>query len=640
MSWRPSDATVKPKYVDYLSVNIEKTDVKKKSESLTPKQASLLLYINCASEHISVRQAAKYCGSYAVIRSLETKGLLKRETARIWRNPLDNKTFEPDIPPTLNDDQEYCLEQIKLAIDGTEPRVFLLHGVTGSGKTEVYLRALAHAQTKGLNGIVMVPELSLTPQTIERFSKRFPDEVAVLHSGLSRGEHFDQWWAIQRGAYGVVIGSRSAVFSPQPHLGLIIVDEEHEWTYKQQDRLPFYHSRDVAIKLSELTGSTVILGSATPDVVSQYKAISGVYSKLVLPERISNNVSDMQHSRRSMPSIQLVDLREELKEGNKSIFSRYLTFAMQSTIRNGDQIILYLNRRGSGSSVQCRECGHVVSCVRCDSPMTYHSALNALICHRCNHRLANPNVCPMCGRISIRHLGVGTQKVMEELNVAFPGVRALRWDRDVASKSEAHESIMKSFAEGEAQILVGTQMIAKGHHFPNVTLVGVLCADIGLFMPDFRSGERIFQLLCQVSGRAGRGRHSGEAVIQTYSPNNYAIQAAVANDYWQFYSSEISYRQEQSLPPFSSLVHLVCIDVNEDRCVAEAMKLGDKLKNEREVWGFSNIDILGPSPAFPKKLRGRYRWHIVLRGQHPDDLLRKVGVPNGWLIDVDPMSVE
>jgi primosomal protein N' (replication factor Y) len=640
-AWEWQKPAVKPKYVTHLELASSSFVIEEKAAHLAiraPRQAALLKHIGQRGDAIPLADAQREFGASAT-NGLEAKELVHRISVRSERDPLEGKTFIPDTPPSLTEAQRVCVDQVERAIDSSSSGVFLLHGVTGSGKTEVYLQALAYALGKGKRGIAMVPELALTPQTIERFGRRFPGQVAVLHSGLSRGEHFDQWWRIQEGDYGVVIGSRGAIFAPQPDLGLIVIDEEHEWTYKQQDGSPHYHAREVALKLAELTGAVVILGSATPDVVSHSRALDQQYQLLELPHRVGIRSGEDMASNQPLPRVRIVDLRQELKEGNRSIFSRALHQTMSYSLQAGEQVMLYLNRRGSGSLVQCRDCGHTLRCRRCDITLTYHTQSERLLCHQCNYRLASPRACPQCRGLRIRYLGLGTQRVMEEVQQAFPGVKALRWDRDSASAKGAHESIMESFNRVETQVLVGTQMIAKGLHFPNVTLVGVLCADIGLFLPDFRAGERVFQLLCQVAGRTGRGPLGGQVIVQTYSPHHYAVAAASAQNYGSFYQEEMAYRGEQELPPFGRLIHLVYQHTNQDRCRQEALRLGGALKKQRDVWGLTDVDILGPAPSYPPRLRGRYRWHIILRGQDPRSLLEKVTIPQGWSLDVDPMSV-
>ena len=626
-----------PLYVTYVEPAEPSVTPEERAERLgvrAVRQAALLDHVEKLSAPMRLAEATKAYGASAV-KGLEGKGLLRLVQIRQDRDPLAGRDFPPDEPPNLTPRQRQCIDRIRRAIDAGTPRVFLLRGVTASGKTEVYMRALSHALSRGKRGIVMVPELALTPQTIDRFGRRFPEQVAVLHSGLSRGEHHDQWWGIREGGYGVVIGSRSAVFAPQPDLGVIVIDEEHEWTYKQQDTSPHYHAREVAIKLAELANAVVILGSATPDVVSNSRAVEGEFELLELPHRIRASDSDEM----PLPRVRVVDLRRELKEGNRSIFSRALSQAMEFALREGEQAILYLNRRGSGSLVQCRDCGHSMRCRRCDLPMTYHAQSERLLCHRCGYRQGYPQSCPQCRGPRIRYLGLGTQQVVEEVEKAFPGVKTLRWDRDAVSARGGHEHAMADFLRGDAQVLVGTQMIAKGLHFPDVTLVGVMCADIGLYLPDYRASERVFQLLCQVSGRTGRGPRGGQVVVQTYSPDHYAIRAAADQDYEWFFREEIAYRDEQDLPPYSNLIHLVYAHTGPDYCRQQAVALGESLRRERLAWGITEVDVLGPAPAYPPRVGGRYRWHIVLRGQNPRELLDKVTVPPGWTVDVNPMSV-
>jgi primosomal protein N' (replication factor Y) len=480
---------------------------------------------------------------------------------------------------------------------------------------------------------VLVPEISLTPQTITRFSSRFPDRVAVLHSKLAAGERYDEWHRIKEGLFDVVIGSRGAIFAPQLDLGLIVIDEEHEWTYKQQEQSPRYHCRDVAGKLSELTGATVILGSATPDVTSYFNAKNGVYHLLELPERIA------KEEKKELPKVELIDMRDELKAGNRSIFSRSLSQVISETLAAKEQAILFLNRRGTASFVQCRDCGHVILCRRCQVAMTYHTAEQGLICHQCNYRTRIPNLCPNCGSRRIKYLGVGTQKVAEEVAKWFPAARILRWDRDVTKGKHSHEEILDKFLGHEADILIGTQMVAKGLDMPLVTLVGVISADIALHLPDFRAGERTFQILTQVAGRAGRDIQRGKVVIQTYNPEHYAVAAASKQDYNDFYGKEISYRRQLNYPPFSILALLRFSHTNAEYCYKETMRVFKNLDDEIKSSGLANTSLIGPSPSFIERLRGRYRWQIVIRTPNPAQLLSKITLTQRWSVDIDPVSL-
>jgi len=632
---------VKPKTVPYLRLTFKAANELERLLKLNraPKQAELLRLLEAGP--LTMAEARERLGhAESVVSALRRKGLVSVEQVQVYRDPLAHRAFALSSAPTLTPDQEKAWLEVGAAIDAAaspshhgpdaaaRTAVFLLHGVTGSGKTEIYLRALEQTVKTGKRAIVLVPEIALTPQTIERFASRFPDRVAVLHSKLSMGEQFDEWRRIREGAFDVVIGSRGAVFAPQPNLGLIVVDEEHEWTYKQQEQSPRYHARDVAIKMAEMTGAVVILGSATPDVGTYYKGQMGEYKLLELPERIATGER----------KVSVVDLREELKAGNRSIFSRSLTRAMQQALSAGEQAILFLNRRGSASFVQCRDCGHVVRCRRCDLALTYHTSGEKLICHQCNYRMKPPPVCPKCKSKRIKFLGIGTQKVEEEVHRMFPDAVALRWDRDVTGGKHSHEEILDRFISHEADILIGTQMIAKGLHMPMVTLVGVINADVSLYLPDFRSGERTFQILNQVAGRAGRGSRGSRVIIQSYAPDHYAIESALKGDYIAFYQQEAEFRRQYNNPPFSRLVRLLYSNTNNGLCQKESNRMYRRLKDERDACGL-NIDILGPSPAFLPRIRGRYRWQIVLRGAAPGQLLDKIAVPVGWVVDIDPVSL-
>ncbi|MCX6012750.1 MAG: primosomal protein N', partial [Chloroflexi bacterium] len=504
--------------------------------------------------------------SPSTVKTLLVKGLIKITELTEFRDPLLNYHFKETIPPVLTNGQELVWHKIQHALTNPvdKANVYLLHGVTGSGKTEIYIRALQKVVTGGKKGIVLVPEIALTPQTINRFASRFPGKVAVLHSKLSLGERYDEWQLIKEGMFDVVIGSRGAIYAPQPNLGLIIIDEEHEWTYKQQDQSPHYHARDVAIKLAGLTGATVILGSATPDVTTYFHCKNGEYELLQLPERIA------RENRKGLPEVELVDMRKELKAGNRSIFSNSLSQSISRALFAGEQIILFLNRRGSASFVQCRDCGFVIQCRRCKVSLTYHSAEGDMICHQCNYRIKPAATCPNCLSRRIKYFGIGTQRVAEEAGNTFSGARILRWDRDVTQGKHSHEKILNQFLNHEADILVGTQMIAKGLDLPLVTVVGIISADTALNIPDFRAGERTFQLITQVAGRAGRDLKAGKVIIQTYSPEHYAIDAAARYDYATFYKKELIYRRENNNPPYQRMARLLYSHTNEDHCRQES----------------------------------------------------------------------
>ena len=608
-----------------------------------PRQAALLGRLQMDGTPMLVSEARRDYGDSAV-RGLRDKGWLEVEAIAEDRDPLAGFSFPPSPAVELTAAQQEASAEVKEALAETSdmPRNFLLEGVTGSGKTEVYLDAVRECLQIGKRAVVLVPEIALTHQTIERFAARFPGDIAVLHSRLTPGQRFDQWWKVRAGEYGVVIGSRSAVFAPQPDLGLIVVDEEHEWAYKQPEPSPRYHARDVALRLADLGDSVVLMGSATPDVESYRRAARGEFRLLRLPGRVVANggvMAKAESGTAPLASVQVVDMRRELREGHRLMFSRALLGALAGSLKSGAQAVLFLNRRGSASFMQCRSCGLTMVCRRCDISLTYHREAKRLICHHCGDRRVPPDACPRCQGYRMAYYGVGTQAVAEEVTRRFPGARVLRWDRDTASRPEEYESLLQRFRSGEAQVLVGTQMIAKGLHFPAVTVVGVVSADVGLNVPDYRGGERAFQLLCQVAGRAGRGPGGGTVVLQTYQPDSYAIKAAATQDYPRFYEQEIAHRREQGNPPFGRLIRLLYTHTNRAVCERDALSLSDALRRERDAGGYSDIEILGPTPAYPTRVRGHYRWQLVLRGAQPRTLLDRLPSPSGWVVDVDPVGL-
>jgi len=552
-SYEPEPIKIRPKKVPFLRLNVPTTSVPEISTALRKKralkQASLFDFLSEQTAPIPWAEARqKLDVDKATADALVRQGFATFEEVEVTREPISYVDIAPSSAPQLTRAQQNAFSRIREAIhdEQVHSRVFLLHGVTGSGKTEIYLRALSETVKLGQRGIVLVPEISLTPQTIERFASRFPRRVAVLHSKLSPGEQFDEWRRIRDGECDVVIGPRSALFAPQPDLGLIVIDEEHEWNYKQVDQSPRYHACDVAIILAELTGAVVILGSATPDVGTYFHTEQGKYKLLQLPERVVPVESA------PLPHVDVVDMREELKAGNRSIFSRPLSKAITQAVNGGEQVILFLNRRGGATFIQCRHCGFVLRCRRCEVPLTHHYAEDMLVCHQCNHKTAVPDRCPRCYSRQMKYLGLGTQKLEQEVSYAMPRARLLRWDSDITKSKDSHEKILRQFREHKADILIGTQMVAKGLDLPRVTLVGVVSADTSLNLPDFRAGERTFQLLSQVAGRAGRGPLGGRVIIQTFSPDHYAIQAAASHDYIAFYEKEIDYRLQLRNPPFSA----------------------------------------------------------------------------------------
>ena len=653
-----------PRYERYLLPNVGGRGSKKEALGRlrgARRQAALLAESLKQPQGISYTDAMKGFGTSAV-RGLVEKGMVAQEWVRGdgRRRSLD---LQLGLAPTLTSEQSSVVGFVR-RLFGNEraaPRSVLLHGVTGSGKTEVYLRALERCISLGRRGILLVPEISMTPQMEERINERFPGRVALLHSGMSLQERFDGWWRIRAGVYDVVVGPRSALFSPVPNLGIIVIDEEHEWNYKEENLAPRYHARETARKISQLSGAPVLMGSATPDVATYYHALRGRRHRLFkLSYRIgaaspenggslgeggsdrkeaAQRASQSEGVRTGLARVVIEDMREELKEGNRSPFSRRLTRSLAECVGRGEQAILFLNRRGAASVVQCRDCGTALECRRCSVAVTYHRG-RGLLCHLCGRRRRPSATCEECGGRTLRYLGVGTQRVVEELERVLPGVGVVRWDSDTAGRGGEHEALLKSFASGEAQVLVGTQIVAKGLHVPNVSLVGVVLADVALHRPDFRAGERAFQLLCQVAGRAGRGTTPGLVVIQTYNPESYAIRAAGRQDFSSMYRREIAYRRELGYPPFSRLIRLVHQNIRGDACEEEAKRMAEVLRSTAYGRGLAGVDVVGPAPTQPRRIRGLYRWHLVLRGTGGDlhDLLDEVGMPRGWTVDVDPVT--
>lgn len=558
----------------------------------------------------------------AQLQQLVRAGIIEIEEVEVQRDPLLGRLITPTQPLQLTPAQQAALAGI-LASE----RPVLLHGVTGSGKTEVYLQALEAVIARGQRGIVLVPEIALTAQAIQRYAGRFPGRVAIMHGALSKGERYDEWRRIREGRVDVVIGSRTALFAPVPELGILILDEEHEPAYKQGDRMPTYHARSAALALAKTLNIPLVFGSATPAVETFFRARHKEYQLIELHHRIGA----------ALPPVEIVDLRDELHVGNTSILSRRLQKALDDVLRRGQQAILYLNRRGAASCVLCRECGYVAMCEQCDLPLTYHLTERVLLCHYCNGQQTPLRVCPRCQGNSIRYFGLGTEKVEQTLARTFPGVRLLRWDRDTAKNRRAHEQLLDRFANREADVLVGTQMIAKGLDIPGVTLVGVVSADIALMLPDFSASERAFTLLTQVAGRAGRGAEAGRVIIQTFNPQHFCIDAASRHNYHEFYAAEIEARRRYGYPPFRQFVKFTYSHENRQRAQNEALLLREKLDRWIERLGLEQIDIVGPAPAVMERLQGKYRWQMIVRGHQLQALLRVIHAP-GWQIDIDPVS--
>jgi len=531
---------------------------------------------------------------------------------QVNRDPYQGET-EKTAPLTLAPQQKSALDAIVHKMNQHEAETFLLHGVTGSGKTEVYLQAIDLAIKQGKEAIVLVPEISLTPMMVERFKRRFGDAVAVLHSALSKGERFDEWRKIQKKQVSVAVGARSAIFAPFENLGMIIIDEEHESTYKQEDH-PRYHVRDVAKQRADYHGCPVVLGTATPTLETYARAKKGVYQLIEMPERINQSL---------MPKVTIQDMREELHQGNRTMFSRQLKEAIEQRLEKQEQVVLFLNRRGYSTFVMCRDCGHTVECPSCDISLTYHQRDHRLKCHYCNYSEPMPKVCPNCQSESIRFFGTGTEKVEEALNNTFSEARIIRMDVDTTRKKGAHERLLKQFGNKQADILLGTQMIAKGLDFPDVTLVGVLAADGLLNLPDFRAAEKTFQLLTQVSGRAGRHELTGEVIVQTYTPEHYSVLFAKDYDYHGFFKQEMALRKAYQYPPY---YYLTLITVtHENRLKAEEVtRVIQKLLVKHLT---NEAVILGPTPSPIERIKGRYRFQCMVKYKDEPDLmsvLRKI----------------
>ena len=564
-------------------------------------------------------------GSAVAARALARRGLAIEGTRAVRRIPAEFALAgeDPSRDAVATSAQAAALAAIIAALGSG--RGFLLHGVTASGKTEVYLRAAAETLARGEGVIVLVPEIVLTAQVVARFIARFGDRVALLHSALSAGERFDEWRRVLDGAADVVIGSRSALFAPLERIGLVVADEEQEPSYKQESD-PRYHAVDAALALGRISGCAVVLGSATPRVTTYHAARSGELTMLPLPERVGEL---------GMPPTTIVDLRLELQSGNRSTLSRALRAALQHTVASGEQAIVYLNRRGFATVVLCRDCGFVAKCPACDIPYAYHVD-GSLVCHRCGRREARaPERCPVCGSSRIRQLGVGTQRVEEEVRAAVPRAKVIRLDRDAVRAKGSHAAAYERMRSGDAQVIVGTQMLAKGFDLPRVTLVGVVNADTVLNLPDFTAAERTFQLLTQVLGRAGRGAAGGRGILQTYLPEHYAILAAAAHDYLSFAEAELAGRRRFGYPPFGRLVLLSTQAKKVETVERRTAELAEWLRDAAAA----DAEVLGPAPAFAAKRAGSYRAQIVLRGAHPEVVLDRVSLSDEWTVDVDPVTL-
>ena len=576
------------------------------SEEIEKKYGDILNFVRGNNGKYNKSELTNiYSLSLYKINKLIKDGYLKVEEEIVYR--YNCKEYKYYKEPKLNDDQYNAIDIIKKSANN----VFLLKGVTGSGKTEVYMNLVNEAISKGQSSIVLVPEISLTPQMIERFKGRFGREVAVFHSRLSDGERYDEWYRVKAGKAKLVIGARSALFLPVSNLGLIIIDEEHENTYKSEQN-PKYQAREVAEFISKIRGCKVILGSATPSIETYYRAITGEIELIELNNRIDN---------KPMPIMDVVDMREELNSGNISMFSKKLFLEIKETLNRKEQVILFLNRRGFSTFVSCRSCGYVFKCHKCDISMTYHKN-GYLVCHYCGFAQKQQKVCPKCNSKYVKHFGAGTERVEQEVKKYFKDARVLRMDVDTTRNKNSHEDIYNSFKSGEGDILIGTQMISKGLDFKNVTLVGVLAADMSINIPDYRSAEKTFQIITQVAGRAGRGSKEGKVIVQTYNPQHYSLIYAKNYDYEGFYNEEFTARGLMYYPPFGRILLLNGSSKNE-KSLKEFMNI---LKNDLEKIkeDYQNVEMLGPVPCIISKIKDNYRWQILFKGDLSLDFCKKI----------------
>ena len=636
---RPGTEFVKAKYQRRVRlVHTDENAVDEAERKFTASQLRVIEALN-GKDSLSLPELLGLAAvSFSSVSTLQKRQIVEVFKERLRRDPLGDATFEPHHDYQLTGDQQRVLADLDQPLRVRRYAPFLLHGVTGSGKTEVYIRAMRVTLGLGRSALMLVPEIALTPVFSRRLKMHFGDQVAIFHSSLSRGERFDEWTRVRDGEARIVIGTRSAVFAPVKDLGLVIVDEEHESTYRQQDS-PHYNGRDTAIVRAQKESAVVILGSATPSLESFHHARNGKYRYLGLPQRLAN---------RPMAAAEIIDMREAFARCRKpSIFSDQLLQAIEEAQQKGEQSIILLNRRGYSSFVLCRSCGESIQCPNCDVTLTYHRSERVIICHYCNHREAAPSKCPNCAGKYIYYVGEGTQQIEEQLKKLFPSLRIARIDRDTASRRGVFEKSFIDFGEGKIDMLVGTQILAKGHDFPNVTLVGVVSVDAGMALPDFRAAERTFQLLTQVAGRAGRGQRAGKVLIQTYHPYHYALRHASAQDYAGFYQEEIRHRQNHSYPPFVALASLLVHGADIVRVRSEAMELRKELDHANRERA---ARILGPAPAPLARLKGEYRVQVLIKCRNRRELRRIIDDALGALnkrkinlrsinIEIDPVSI-
>jgi primosomal protein N' (replication factor Y) len=593
------------------------------------------------------------------LRRLAAMGLIRLGENEIWRDPLDDLHYELNIPPGLTLEQQAVWDVVHTAIRDHTPRAplpIIIQGVTGSGKTEVYLRAAQAVLAQGRSALVLTPEISLTPQTVRRFAGRFPGQVGLVHSRLSGGERYDTWRRARTGDLRIIVGARSALFTPIQQPGLIVVDEFDDQSYYQRDSLFSFNAVQAAIQYARLCGAVILLGSATPDITLRFQAEHAGWPVLRMPNRILAHRETVnahlrqigarqqiegtaQTTEHGLPPVTVVDMREELKAGNPGIFSRALQRQLSAVLEQQQQAILYINRRGTATYVFCRECGYVLQCPDCEKPLVYHTGENGLRCHTCAYQRQMPKTCPQCGSRRIRQYGTGTEKVEQQVHDLFPHARIVRFDHESTRQKDAHNILLSHFANHRADILIGTQMLSKGLDLPLVTLVGVVLADVGLNLPDYRASERVFQLLTQVSGRAGRSPLGGRVLLQTFNPDHYVLRHAAGQDVDGFYQSEIDFRRQMSYPPFTRLLRLETRDTSAVQAEQRAKLLEHDLRQWLNTGGYRETRLIGPVPCFFRKIGGYYRWQIVLSGPRPSEVIRPHLPLDGWLLEVDPPTL-
>ena len=584
------------KEIDEIQFDIEMGKIK------SEKQKKILQFLK-NNDGVTVPEIEMFTGrTRAIVKTLEKNGYVEIVEKKVERDPLANKKIEKTENLELTEEQQKAYDLVSQKMQEEKYEQFLLYGVTGSGKTEVYLQLIGEALKQNKTAIVLVPEISLTPQMLDRFIARFgKEEIAVIHSKLSIGERYDEWNKIKEGKAKIVIGARSAIFAPVQNIGIIIIDEEHDSSYKSE-AVPKYDAKEIAKKLAKENKCPLILGSATPDLNTYYKAKQGKITLLELTHRANNS---------KLPEVEIVDLKMELANGNRTMLSVKLHDAIEKNLQEKRQTILFLNRRGYSTFIMCRECGYTVKCKNCNISMTYHKTENKLKCHYCGYEENVVTVCPECKSTKIRYFGTGTQKLEQEINKIFPQATTIRMDVDTVTKKNSHEEILNKFRNENIDILIGTQMVVKGHHFPNVTLVGVIAADSSLNIDDYRANERTFQLLTQVAGRAGREKLDGRVIIQTYTPDNFSIICAKKQDYEMFYNTEIALRKQLNYPPFCDIILIGFNSLSEKEIIEVSQRVYMELKNNLNK---DEFNVLKPMPSPIDKIQNKFRWRIIIKG--------------------------